>query len=983
MKPSFNILATCLSRYIEQAQNLYGIPLDELNPDEEKAPTQKLVDVFTTIVKHSIQAKEHKLAIGVAIEARRSDLIVETINHETVQRHKYRRELVEYAIDCVVNFSNSKPFIVEVLNRLVHYLFSLRKRDYFLMARIMMMLEDLRQAYTLFKSLVDPRDTLYNKFTAYQIAYDMAATCSQNFLVSLQRALSREDAFLLKVVHGILLGVNTVNFDLTFLADNHDVDYRILHRSLALLDMRASLCHSAVSIQAAYMYFGTTVDFFVRNRPAWVQETCNWNRFTAVAALGVMNYGNIYTGFDSIKDYLPMFDIDKKEGLVPPSPYAQGGALYAIGLMYGDHGDQLSSYLEKKLATETGVYGYEDEVIRHGNCLGLGLCNIATRNKEVYKMIEEVLEQNLYTSGSAAGLALGLIMLGSANDEKAVDMLDFAAITEQESITRSLTLSLAFVFYLQGSGAEDMIDTLLEVRNPIMRYGGAFTIALAYAGTQNTKAIQRLLQLVISDASDDVRRAAGIGLGFLFIRNHTALPALVCPLAESHNPHVRYGVALALGIACAGTGFKDAFEILDSLLKDEIPFVTQGAMLAVAMILIQQNEETFPTIDKYTDFFEHSIASLECDPMVHFGAALAKGILNAGGRNVTIALKTPLTLGLNAKAVVGMAVFVQYWYWHPLAHFLMLSFKPTTLIAVTEYQGMPKLDFPVKPGTRSYHYAKTSMPSTIMTTQMIKKAETAVLSTTRREAIRARTRTRKVAILSTTSREKDKAKPRNVAKMDEKEVLSLRTVLAKYSKKKKDKKPAEKPPSPEPDYLDKSPPSFVIRPRKIVFGEEDPIPNLTRVVPDLLPQIDLTKIKDFVPIQSHRRIGGVVMVFPRSPDFEPEYIETAQTKFDQGYLDVPVPDGFVYDSSKDFSDTTSDDDSDVGFVTADAVDNQSNTEEHGNLNPEEPEENEETEGQVQGKEDVEKDGDAGDEAGEGEDSEPEEGENSNKSGYRY
>lgn len=277
-------------------------------------PDPKLVELCTTIVQHTIQAKEHKLAIGVAIEARRSYLIIETIKHETVQRHKYRMGLIEYAIECVVNFSNSKKIRVEVLNGFVHYLFILRKRDYFLMARIVMMLEDYKQAHDLFKSLVDPRDTLYNKFTAYQIAYDMVATCSQFFLVSLRRVLFREEALLLKVVHTILLGVNTVNYDLTFIADNHDIDYRILHRSLALLDMRASLCHSAVSIQAAYTYFGTTVDFFVQNRPAWVQETCNWNKFTAVAALRVMNHGNIYTGFDSIKNYLPMLDKDVKNG---------------------------------------------------------------------------------------------------------------------------------------------------------------------------------------------------------------------------------------------------------------------------------------------------------------------------------------------------------------------------------------------------------------------------------------------------------------------------------------------------------------------------------------------------------------------------------------------------------------------------------------------------------------------------------------------
>ena len=40
------------------------------------------------------------------------------------------------------------------------------------------------------------------------------------------------------------------------------------------------------------------------------------------------------------------------------------------------------------------------------------------------------------------------------------------------------------------------------------RYGGMFTIALAYCATANNSAIRRLLHVAVSDVSDDVRRAA-------------------------------------------------------------------------------------------------------------------------------------------------------------------------------------------------------------------------------------------------------------------------------------------------------------------------------------------------------------------------------------------------------------------------------------------------------------------------------------------
>ena len=42
---------------------------------------------------------------------------------------------------------------------------------------------------------------------------------------------------------------------------------------------------------------------------------------------------------------------------------------------------------------------------------------------------------------------------------------------------------------------------------------------------------------------------------FIF-RTPEQCPSVVSLLAESYNPHVRYGAAMALGVACAGTGLK-------------------------------------------------------------------------------------------------------------------------------------------------------------------------------------------------------------------------------------------------------------------------------------------------------------------------------------------------------------------------------------------------------------------------------------------
>jgi 26S proteasome regulatory subunit N2 len=74
---------------------------------------------------------------------------------------------------------------------------------------------------------------------------------------------------------------------------------------------------------------------------------------------------------------------------------------------------------------------------------------------------------------------------------------------------------LAIVSFGQEENADGVIESLLSDKDFILRYGGAFTIGLAYAGTSNNNAIRKLLHYAVEDVADDVRRAAVIALGFV------------------------------------------------------------------------------------------------------------------------------------------------------------------------------------------------------------------------------------------------------------------------------------------------------------------------------------------------------------------------------------------------------------------------------------------------------------------------------------
>merc|ERR1711881_793067 len=305
-------------------------------------------------------------------------------------------------------------------------------------------------------------------------------------------------------------------------------------------------------------------------------------------------------------------------------------------------------------------------------------------------------------------------------------MIQYAHDTQHEKIVRGLAMGMALVMYARQEAADELINGLLEDPDPTLRYGGIMTLALAYCGTSSNKAVRKLLHVAVSDVSDDVRRVAVMSLGFVLFRKPGSVPRMVELLAESYNPHVRYGATMALGIACAGTGLDEAIDLLEPMMKDSVDFVRQGALISLAMILVQQNEVMNPKVGTIRKQLAKVIADRHEDAMAKFGCALALGIIDAGGRNCTIGLQTQ-TGNLNMSAVVGMAVFTQYWYWFPLTHFLCLSFTPSSVIGVDEELEIPAFKFHSNTRPSLFDYPPEAE---VKKEEEVEKVKTAVLSTT-------------------------------------------------------------------------------------------------------------------------------------------------------------------------------------------------------------------------------------------------------------
>ncbi|KAJ0093402.1 hypothetical protein Patl1_25975 [Pistacia atlantica] len=610
----------------------------ELN-DEAANVDPRLEAIVERMLDKCITDGKYQQAMGIAIECRRLDKL-----EEAITRSDNIHGTLSYCINVSHSFVNRREYRREVLRLLVKVYQKLPSPDYLSICQCLMFLDEPEGVVSILEKLLRSENK-DDALLAFQVAFDLVENEHQAFLLNVRDHLpvpkslpsestesapaqnestaAAEDVQMtdgtpasnanvqgtdpkeviyaerLNKIRGILSGETSIQLTLQFLYSHNKSDLLILKTIKQSVEMRNSVCHSATIYANAIMHAGTTVDTFLRENLDWLSRATNWAKFSATAGVG-----------------LPVVAVHTQKG----------GALYALGLIHANHGEGIKQFLRDSLRSTTV------EVIQHGACLGLGLAALGTADEDIYDDIKNVLYTDNAVAGEAAGISMGLLMVGTAS-EKAGEMLAYAHETQHEKIIRGLALGIALTVY----GREEEADT----------------------GTANNKAIRQLLHFAVSDVSDDVRRTAVLALGFVLYSEPEQTPRIVSLLSESYNPHVRYGAALAVGISCAGTGLSEAISLLEPLTSDVVDFVRQGALIAMAMVMVQINEANDSRVGTFRRQLEKIILDKHEDTMSKMGAILASGILDAGGRNMTIKLLSK-TKHDKITAVVGLAVFSQF-----------------------------------------------------------------------------------------------------------------------------------------------------------------------------------------------------------------------------------------------------------------------------------------------------------------------------------
>lgn len=861
------LVAKCIDEYIRQRTE--GKP-----GQEHEVPTKGLEKIVDAVFENSYLNGEYKYALGIAIETKQLDRW-----EETIRRSGQGAELLDYSFRVCMDVVVSRDFRQMLFSLLVRLYRELDIPNWTRMCEILIFLDDATAVAQILCTLLKSDEGF---LIAYQIAFDLCKNASQQFRLDVKKDVvaklevdteqnkiqeyyaemmkkkeqdekakageamevdtkpqekptptSEAEATVvserLANMKAILSGQTSTNLFLEFLHRNNHSDKLILHNIKTAMDSKSSIVFSSILICHGFMNCGTTNDFFLRDNLEWLSKATNWSKFSATASLGVIQKGHFKESLSLLAPYLP------QQGTLS-SPYSEGGALYALGLIHANHGDEITDYLRTAL-----VNAGTNEIVQHGACLGLGVAAMATRNLDIFEDLKsKVLFTDSAVAGEAAGLAMGLVMLGSASDKALEDMLAYAHDTQHEKIIRGLAVGIALIMAGRQEEADTLIQTLILDKDPILRYGGMYTIALAYCGTSNDAAIRRLLHVAVSDVSNDVRRAAVVALGFVLLNQPEQCPKLVNLLAESYNPHVRYGAALAVGISCAGTGLKSAVDLLEPLAGDGTDFVRQGALIALGMVLVQTSKAQEPRVEKVRKLLADTIAEKHEDIMAKFGACIATGIIDGGGRNCSI-IPRSVSGHIDTTAIIGIALFTQYWYWHPLAHFLSLSFTPTTIIGLNKDLKLPVFKFKsnAKPSLFAYP-PKVKPPAT----KTVKKVETAELSITKKAKIRQRQKDKE-------KNEKEGKDEMDVDKKEEKkeeDKMDVDKEKEKEEEKKEEKKEEE---VPEPDF--------------------EILNNPARVTVRQLEFIAFDAEERYAPVQPSS-IFGIVVLQDRNPGAEEVFV---------------------------------------------------------------------------------------------------------------
>ena len=167
------VIDTCIDKYITQKAS--G---DDANIDP------RMEGIVNRMFEKCFVDKQFKQALGIAIESRRMDMFVKSI-----EKADNRDEMLSYAFRVVMNFQQNRSFRGELLRRLIELYNKAAKPDYVQMVQNLIFLDDPVVVAEILETL--SQGSSEDVLMAYQLAFDLYESATQQFVNKVLNAVRK------------------------------------------------------------------------------------------------------------------------------------------------------------------------------------------------------------------------------------------------------------------------------------------------------------------------------------------------------------------------------------------------------------------------------------------------------------------------------------------------------------------------------------------------------------------------------------------------------------------------------------------------------------------------------------------------------------------------------------------------------------------------------------------------------------------------
>lgn len=258
--------------------------------------------------------------------------------------------------------------------------------------------------------------------------------------------------------------------------------------------------------------------------------------------------------------------------------------------------------------------------------------------------------------------------------------------------------------------------------------------------------------------------------------------------------------------------------------------------------------------------------------MSQMGAVLGCGLIDAAGRNVTISLFNAHNNCKRQSAIIGMAIFWQYWYWYPLIPFITLCFEPTMIMALNRELQMVKLSVE----SREKNKARFDYVENLKEEKQDKRKKAIKVEL----SIAAKTKQRKQ------QKEKEKEKEDGNGDDDDDDMEMKEEVISSNTKMEVDDDENDKGDDEENENGKENKDDDGKSADKKEESKYNVLENPSRVTPNQVKYVQWVDTR-YKPLTA--RFRGFVMVQDTKPDLETELVEQKEIASGGVYGDEPDP----------------------------------------------------------------------------------------------